>query len=470
MTDSSEDVPLVSEADWRALVERQLHGAPFETLETLAEDGFRYGPIHARRGAEPILREGAGRPWSVVQRVDDPDLGRATRQADDDVKGGATGVAFCFAGSPAARGFGVPLDADALAPLILHDAGDRDVARIRLEPHAEFAALATFAGRLTQLGRRGVDVGLDPVGPLAGVGPRPHDAADLAARFADAVRQAHEAGVVGRLVEADGRVFHDAGATPAQELAAVLAVAVQALRTLDGAGITVGEAADRLGLTVALDQRAFIGIAKLRALRLLWARLMELLAGPAAPARVHAETSFRMTTVHDAETGILRNTVAAFAAGVGGADSLTVLPHTIAAGLPEAKARRLARNLQLLLIEESGLHHLADPAAGAGGLEVLTDRLCEAAWAELQRIEAEGGILRSLGTGGLQTRIAAAAGDREAKIAAGEEVIVGINRYRAPSEAPAQVLTIRGDTEQAATPVPGALTPRRLEARAGSAA
>ena len=111
-----------------------------------------------------------------------------------------------------------------------------------------------------------------------------------------------------------------------------------------------------------------------------------------------------MTTRHDPWVNILRATSAAFAAGLGGADSITVLPFTAALGLPDAFARRIARNTQLILLDESNLARVADPAAGAGGFEALTDALCEKAWALFQEIEREGGILESLTTGKLQAR------------------------------------------------------------------
>src|SRR5690606_1566671 len=117
---------------------------------------------------------------------------------------------------------------------------------------------------------------------------------------------------------------------------------------------------------------------------------------PSSAATVHAETSWRMMAAADPETNILRSTIACFAAASGGADSISVLPHTIAHGLPEAFARRVARNTQLIMASESHVAFVADPSSGSGAMEALTDALCESAWEEFRAIEREGGILRSL--------------------------------------------------------------------------
>jgi methylmalonyl-CoA mutase len=172
----------------------------------------------------------------------------------------------------------------------------------------------------------------------------------------------------------------------------------------------------------------------------LWCEAQTACGIDAQPSPVHAETSMRMMARLDPETNILRSTIAAFAAGAGGADTICVLPHTIAHGLPDAFARRVARNTQLVLIHEAHLDHVADPAAGSGGIEHLTDRLCEAAWTEFQSIEAEGGIFDSLLKGNFQTRVADAHARRVAQLQHGERHIVGTTIYPAKEERPVSVL------------------------------
>jgi methylmalonyl-CoA mutase len=147
-----------------------------------------------------------------------------------------------------------------------------------------------------------------------------------------------------------------------------------------------------------------------------------------------------MVTAADPETNILRSTIACFAAAAGGADSLSILPHTIAHGLPTSFARRIARNAQLVMAEESHVGFVADPASGSGGVEALTDALCEKAWGEFRIIENEGGILRSLARGHLQRRIAAARDERAQQYREGRQAIVGTTLYRLDSEKPVDLL------------------------------
>jgi methylmalonyl-CoA mutase len=163
---------------------------------------------------------------------------------------------------------------------------------------------------------------------------------------------------------------------------------------------------------------------------------------PPSWATVHAETSYRMMTFKDPETNILRTTIAGFAAAVGGADSISILPHTIAHGLPDAFARRIVRNQQLIMIGESHLDFVADPARGAGGIEALTDELCEAAWKEFQQIEKEGGALNSLAAGHIQNRVIAAR-DERARAFGAKRAIIGTTVFPAAKERPVTTLDVQ---------------------------
>jgi methylmalonyl-CoA mutase len=147
-----------------------------------------------------------------------------------------------------------------------------------------------------------------------------------------------------------------------------------------------------------------------------------------------------MMAAKDPETNILRTTIAGFAAAVGGADSIAVLPHTVAHGLPAGFARRVARNTQLVMARESHLDHVADPAFGAGGVEALTEGLCEAAWREFGQIEQEGGVLASLRDGHIQRRVKAAREERAQAYRSGRRVIVGTTLHPLKTEAPVETL------------------------------
>ena len=187
-----------------------------------------------------------------------------------------------------------------------------------------------------------------------------------------ALRDAHFRGPFAVL---DARPYHEAGATDAQELGTILASAVWWLRAFERAGVAPAGALPLLGASLSVDRDAFASVGGIRALRLLWARLLEVCDLPQLHLPVHAETSRRMIVRADPHTNLLRTTIAAFAAGVGGADSVTVLPHTAALGLPDRDARALARNIQHLLMEEADIRGVADAAAGSGAIEALTESL-----------------------------------------------------------------------------------------------
>jgi methylmalonyl-CoA mutase len=178
-------------------------------------------------------------------------------------------------------------------------------------------------------------------------------------------------------------------------------------------------------------------MAKFRALRLLWARVEQACGLAPKLAFVAAETAWRMLTQRDPYVNMLRATMAAFAAALAGANAITVLPHTLALGLPDAFARRVARNTQLILLDESNLGKVSDPAAGSGGVEALTRELCNAAWALFQQIEKSGGAFAALQQGLIQDKVAATRRAREANIARREDLLTGASEF--PHLAEAQV-------------------------------
>ncbi len=429
----------VDEAGWRKLAEKALKGAGFdETLTTLTDDGLRYGPIYPRRAdGRTVARAQPDRPWTICQRVDDPDTERACRQAVDDLDNGAGQVSLVTAGTPGAYGFGL---AQPAGPALERIVGALDTAKASLRLEGSAVAARALAEALSGRAPAEVHFGVDPVSAAAAAA----QGFAVDGHIADIALGLKDFGFAGTVLLACGRVAHNAGASEAQELAFVLASLTALLRAAEAGGMAVEDALAATALGICVDQRQFLSIAKIRALRLLHARLAGACGiAPAPPASVHTETSFRMLTRHDPETNILRNTIAAFSAGVGGADGVTVLPHTLALGLPDAFARRVARNTQVILVHESHLDVVADPSAGSGGIEALTDALCASAWAEFQAIEGEGGIMASLAAGAFQKRVGAVRAARQAAIAAGDDPIVGTTLYRAGEERPVHVLAER---------------------------
>src|SRR4029079_1470197 len=243
----------------------------------------------------------------------------------------------------------------------------------------------------------------------------------VASRIAELVAQ----GFNGPFAAADGRPVHAAGGSEAQELAFVVANALAYLRALEAQGIALDDARRFIFFRLAADQDQFLTIAKFRALRKLWSRVQEVCGLAPKPVFIAAETAWRIMTKRDSQGNIVRGTIAALAAAVGGADAVTVLPYTAALGVPDALARRLARNTQTILTEESNLHRVADPAAGSGAIEALTDQLCARAWALFQDIERAAGAAAALEAGLIQQAVAKVRAEREANIARRKDPLVG---------------------------------------------
>ena len=177
-------------------------------------------------------------------------------------------------------------------------------------------------------------------------------------------------------------------------------------------------------------------------MRRLWARVEAACGLDPKPLRLHAETAWRMMNRNDPFVNILRTGLAACSAGLGGADSVTVIPYTASLGLADAFARRVARNSQIVLIEESNLARVADPAAGAGGFEALTEELTTTAWAAFQAIEREGGIVASLQAGAIQARIGETRATRAKNVATRREPLTGASEFPFLAEKPVTVLDL----------------------------
>jgi methylmalonyl-CoA mutase len=252
---------------------------------------------------------------------------------------------------------------------------------------------------------------------------------EIAPHMAEVIAKIAGAGFLGPFVVADGRVIHDAGGSEVQELAFVLACAVAYLRALEAGGLALGAARDAIYFRLSADMDQFLTTAKFRAVRKLWARVEEACGLAPKPATVTAETAWRMMTKRDPYTNMLRATIAVAAAGFGGADAVTVLPYTAPLGLPNAFARRVGRNTQLLLLEESNLARVADPAAGSGALEALTHELCSAAWSLFQEIERAGGVWAALQAGMIQQKVAAVRAERQKTIARRKDILTGTNEF-----------------------------------------
>ena len=279
-----------------------------------------------------------------------------------------------------------------------------------------------------------IDLGADPL--TAALSDRPAPAIEEV--LAVAARVAADRGV--RAITVDGPAFHNLGADATWELAASIAAAVAYLRLLTGSGIPVGEALRQISFRLAADDDQFMTLVKMRALRQLWARVAEVVGDPeGGGAVVHAETSLPMMTQRDPWVNMLRSTLAAFGAGVGGADTILVFPFDVAIpggfpGTARSFARRIARNTQLLLLEESHVGRVLDPAGGSWFVEDLTKQLAEQAWQHFQAIEAHGGFVDARDYVGDQ--IAEMAARRTDDVAHRRTAITGVNEFPNLGEPP----------------------------------
>src|SRR5580692_8570338 len=441
MTSVTDDLRLAGEfpastyEDWRKLVDGVLKGAPFENLVGKTYDGIKIEPIYPRaKGAGPIAGRAAALPWQIMQRVDHPEPAKASAQALHDLENGATGLELEFAGGPGARGFGLP-DAtpETLKRVfdgIIFDAGISIALNPVLGRGNAGANLAAFI-EAQRVDPAMVDVRFNyqALSTMAVRGAAVAAWDEMEKPFATVIGQLLGRGFKGPFALADGRPVHDAGGSEAQELAFALAVAVAYLRTLEAGHIALDAARSAVSFRLSADADQFLTMAKFRALRLLWARVEQACGLAPQPVFIAAETAWRMQTQRDPYVNMLRATMATFAAGLAGASAVTVLPHSLALGLPDAFARRVARNTQLILLEESNLAKASDPAAGSGGIESLTQELCEAAWSLFQGIEKAGGIFAALQRGLIQGKVAATRKAREANVAKRKDVLTGASEF-----------------------------------------
>ncbi len=448
-----------SEESWRQKVETALKGAPLSKLISKTYDGFDIQPLYARAKGKPRAFRGAG-DWAVTARVDHPEGAEANKLALADLENGANGLHVAFAGSAGAYGFGLK-DASALAPALdaIHlDAGLRVIFDLPGEADAIVAALEKLiSARGYDAQKLDLSLGLDPLGAAARSGAT-LDWASAGATLAAKAKVLSEKGFAG-IVAADGRVVHAAGASPAQELAYTLAAGVAYLRALEAGGLTLEQAREKIDFRLAADADEFLTLAKFRALRRLWASIETACGLAPRPIRLHGETAWRMMTRRDPWVNLLRATVAVFSAGLGGADSISVLPFTQALGLPDAFARRIARNTQLVLLEESNLGKVADPAAGSGGVEALTDELVARGYSLFQDIEKAGGLAQALEAGLIQGEIAKVAAERGKAAARRKEPLTGASEFPDIHEKPVTVLAPAPAPEKAGDK---ALAPHRL--------
>ena len=397
----------------------------------------------ASDAARPPLSDAADAPanaWTLCQPLTHPDPDTANEHARTAVEHGAAALALQVA--PTSNRDGLTLrTAGDLATVL--DGVDLYETGLHL---GGIAAPGLFGLLQEVLSQRPVPLsalrgstGIDPVAALAaGTSPGTDRTFALADELVRASRDAPRV----RAVAVDARVYHDAGASAVQELAATLGALTERLARSTDRDVSLSRLPDSLHVTVPVATHYFVEIAKLRALRLLVPQVVEAFAdasGPAVklgPADLHvfAEPSRRTETVYGPYVNMLRATTEAMAAVLGGCDALSLHPYDAALRPPDAFGLRIARNTQLILEQESHFDQVSDPAAGSYYIETLTDRLAQKAWTQFQEIEAEGGLLHTLQSGTLQEQIAATRRKRREAVDEREHILVGTTHYPSLNE------------------------------------
>lgn len=423
----------MTQAEWRALAVKELAGAgaagalaAVEVLGEAVEAAYADGPLDDAAagglpGAAPFVRGSTAtrdpqRPWWLLSRLDARAPAAARAQALEELEGGAQGLWL-----PAEE---CGWDAAAL--------------RSALEGvHAGAVALALDAGATP--GERGMvlleaarGAGADGDGWILGADPLRAPAAACA----DLLRAAHTHAPRARALLVDAAPFHEAGATPATTLAILLAGSAEALRALERAGVPPPSTLAALAWRLPLERDFFLGVAQLRAARLIWSRLAQACGAPSAPF-VHAVGGVRALTRRDHHVNLIRSAVMGAAGAVGGADAMTLIPHDAPLGVASPLGRRLARTTQLVLQCETGLGEAQDPAGGAPHVEERTRALARRAWEEFRAWERAGGLVPALRDGTLRARLDAEWSARAAALAQGSEPVLGVSLHPPAEPAPA---------------------------------
>ena len=460
------DFPPVSQQQWRTDLEPELKGVPFEKkLVTRTLDGIDIQPLYTAEdwpangdpsgfpGFLPLARGtgflGRTDGWDICQEHLHPDPADANKAVLEDLNHGVTSIELRL---DAAARAGFDADANAAAELcgqggvMAYSGGDLDqvfrgvhldIAPASLSAGSAFlpaAALMAALFRQRKLDPAKVQCAFnaDPIGALMSDGELlvPLDTAlnqmsDLAAWTASNYPKA-------TAVKVDTSPYHHAGATSTQDLAFAIATAAEYLRAMSDAGLNIDTAAGQIVFETSVGSQFFQAIAKLRALRKMWAKVIITCGGTEAGARssqIHVRTSRRILTRRDPWVNLLRNTVCCFAGAVGGADSITTLPLDAAVGLSDEFSRHLARNTQIILQEESHLNREIDPAGGSWFLESLTDQLAEKAWALFQTIEGRGGMGKVVTDGWVAEQIRGVEATREKNLATRKQVVTGVSEH-----------------------------------------
>lgn len=466
-----DDFAPVSYEAWREVVEADLKGAPFEKkLITHTYEGLDIKPVYTSgdwpgegrdmaadpsgfAGFDPMTRGArvlgnATCGWDIRQEHAHPDRKVSNDAILTDLQRGATSLTLRL---DAAARYGYDADdadAEQLAGvdgLMAYSVDDLDalldgvhlhMCGIGLEAGAAFVPGASILAGVWARRKVGPEqawgaFNADPLAVFARDGKLPYSVDSGLSQMADLAVWAaeHYPGVVP--VRVGTAPYHHAGATATQDLAYAMATGVEYLRAMTGAGMDVDKAARSMLFNFAVGTNFFLALAKLRAARKLWARVIEACGGDEGGRRMrmHVKTSRRVITTRDPWVNLLRNTACCFAGATADAEVITTFPLDAGLGLPSDFSRRIARNTQSILLEESHLNRVVDPAGGSWFIESLTDEIAEKAWPMFQEIEKAGGMSKALASGMIAEQIDSAFQPRLKNIATRKDAVTGVSEY-----------------------------------------
>lgn len=428
MTDSTTDLTLAGDfaeptlQEWHEAVAKVINRnrpedkqlSPDDSVKKLVTstvDGLTIDPLYIRPEQEPAIgapglppftrgttvRHGEMDAWDVRGLYENPDVATTHSEILEDLQRGVTSLWLRVDHDA------IPADAlaDTLADVLL------DLAKIEVsssyDPEAAAEALlGVFEKSDKPKDQLSLNLGLDPIG-FAALHGKPADLSGL-----EGWVKRLDGYTKSRAIVVDGTRYHNAGAGDVHEVAWLIATATEYARHLIDAGLSPDAAFDAISFRVTASCDQFATIARLRALRTLWNKVGEVLgvSDEHRGARQHAVTSWREMTRDDAYVNILRGTICTFAASVGGAEAITVLPFDTVHGLPTPMSRRIARNTQVVLAEESNIGRVNDPAGGSWMVEALTEQIEQAAWKKFQEVEAAGGMVKALEAGMVKQTLA----------------------------------------------------------------
>lgn len=423
------EFPAACHSDWLKLVEKTLAGKDYDrVMQKQSYDGIAINALYTKDNARIEPQAGiADAGWDICQPYWGANAGEANDAFLRDLERGATSIALRVAGGGVA---GLPIASfDAV-----FDGIHLNMCGVQLMADEEFEAAGKAYLNLLDIRAVSADeargsLGADPISKLAITGR-------LLTPLSESIKSAAELAADTSLryphistFNVSGHNYHSAGASEAQELSTCLSIAVHYLRAMEASGMDLAPAASQIEFTLAADTDIYMTVAKFRALRRLWAKVLQACGVEGASTRVNAVTAVRMMSARDPWVNILRGTTACFAAGIGGANSITILPHDTILGLPTRFSRRIARNIQVILQEESYLAQVADPAAGSYAFETITTDLADKAWIDFQHIEAEGGFVACLKSGAVAARLKETWAKRKIKLDNRSEPLTGVSEF-----------------------------------------